>query len=487
MQPECLVNGTLATTFPFDQRTGVTKKSCDTAEAAWGKHPDYWDNAYFDGAYWHNGNPTPVKGYCTDVFFDYAKDFIRKQKAENKPFFAYISTNAPHGPFHSPEKYVEPYRNVNVQGMNAGGLLRLRHFYGMIANIDENVGKLRKFLEDEGIAENTIFIFTTDNGTASGEKVFNADMRGKKGSPYDGGHRVPLFVHWPAGKLDKGIDIEPVCHAVDIMPTLIELAKLTPNMELDGDGTSLVPLLHGGPVSESWNQRVLVTDSQRVKDPIKWKSSSVMTSQWRLINGKQLFDIDADPGQKNDIAAQHPAVVEKLRDFYEQWWAELEPTFKNDAPIQLGHPAENPARLTSHDWITNGSTPWNQQHIRRGVDSPNVTGFWNVEVMKAGQYEFRLRRWPVEANTPINAELAAGEPVPGSKAFRTQPGRGFKTLNSASVEIGGKKATVEFQEGALEAILKLDLPAGKTRLHTKFHGPDNYSVGAYYAYIRRLP
>ena len=450
-----------------------------------GQTPDYWDNAYFDGAYWHNGTPKKVNGYCTDVFFEYAKQFVLTQKSKNKPFFAYISTNAPHGPFHSPEKYVAPYRELALSGMKPQGLLRLKHFFGMIANIDDNVGKFRQFLESEGLAENTIFIFTTDNGTSTGANIFNASMRGRKGSPYDGGHRVPLFVHWPAGNLTSGKDIRPICHAVDILPTLVEMAGLESPKGFNPDGKSLVPLLNGQ-TNDSWDQRILVTDSQRVKDPIKWKSSSVMTSRWRLINGTQLYDIDKDPGQKKDIAKGHPDTVKRLRDFYENWWQELEPTFKIDAPIQLGHPQENPARLTSHDWITNGSTPWNQQHIRRGADSPNVTGYWNVEVVQAGEYEVRLRRWPVEANAPINAGLPAGQPVPGSRAFRTQPGKEFGNLDSASVKIWGQTTTVKFEKDAKEAVLNLKLPAGKTRLYTKFHGPEDYSVGAYYAYIKRL-
>ena len=164
-----------------------------------GQTPDYWDNAYFDGSYWHNKTPVAVEGFCTDVFFDYAKQFIKAQKAAGKPLLAYISTNAPHGPMHAPAASAEPYLDIELPAV-AGkkpkkGNLKLAHFFGMIANIDDNVGALRKFLDEEGLSENTIFIFTTDNGTAGGKNVFNASMRAGKGSPYDGGHRVPLFLH----------------------------------------------------------------------------------------------------------------------------------------------------------------------------------------------------------------------------------------------------------------------------------------------------
>lgn len=444
-----------------------------------GQTPDYWDNAYFDGSYWHNGSPEPVNGYCTDVFFDYAMKFITTQKAAGKPFLAYISTNAPHGPQHAPEEFAKPY--VDEHGV------RLGHFFGMIANIDYNVGKLRDFLKQEGLYENTIFIFTTDNGTASGDKVFNSRMRGKKGSAYDGGHRVPFFVHWPDGKMNNPLDVQPISHAVDILPTLIDLCGVSAPEGIDFDGQSIASLLRGTPdPAVKWNERILITDSQRVKDPIMWKSSSVMTSKWRLINGEELYDIKADPSQKSDVASAYPAEVRRLRDFYLGWWEELLPTFKQDTAIYLGHPNENPARLTSHDWITTGSTPWNQAHIRKGLDKPAVTGFWNVKVHQPGKYEIRLRRWPEESNQPINNGLKPGQAVPGVNAFRLTPGREFKTLNQAVIEICGKTVTADFDTDAVEAVLTTELPAGKTKLTASFNSPDGSSVGAYYAYIKRL-
>jgi arylsulfatase B len=444
-----------------------------------GQTPDYWDNAYFDGSYWHNGTPVPAQGYCTDVFFDYAKSFIKQSQADGKPFLAYISTNAPHGPLHAPEESAKPYLKNNKKG--------LAHFYGMIANIDDNVGKLRKFLSDEGLAENTIFIFTTDNGTAGGDKVFNAQMRGKKGSAYDGGHRVPFFMHWPAdAELNSGKDVTQLSHAVDVLPTLISLCKIPAPENIAFDGQSIESLLRGKPAENvNWDERILITDSQRVKDPIMWKSSSVMTSKWRLINGKELYDIKADPGQKADVASAYPAEVRRLREFYQGWWEELEPSFTKNTAIYLGHPKENPARLTSHDWITTKSTPWNQAHIRKGIDTPDNTGFWNVNVHQAGTYEIRLRRWPKESNAGINEGMKPGKPVPGSAPYRMTQGRKFN-LNRASVSIAGQEIEATFAADAKEAVLLADLPAGRTKLTTVFHSEDGSQVGAYYAYIKLL-
>ncbi len=439
-----------------------------------GQTPDYWDNAYFDGSYWHNGTPEPVTGFCTDVFFDYAKRFIKTQHEAGKPFLAYIATNAPHGPMHSPVDDSRPYQNEG-EG--------LANFYGMIANIDDNVGRLRGFLQAEGLAENTIFIFTTDNGSSSGWRKFNAGMRAGKGSEYDGGHRVPFFLHWPAKGWNQGRDVTPLTAHVDVLPTLIELCQLEAPANVQFDGTSIVPLL--SEQATDWPDRILVTDSQRVKDPIKWKQSAVMTSQWRLINGKELYDIRQDPGQQANVADQHPETVQRLRAFYDDWWTELTPTFSQATAIYLGHPRDNPARLTSHDWITTGSTPWNQQHVRRAVNGPGNTGFWNVQIVEPGNYKIRLRRWPEEADQPITAALPAGADVPGVRPYRAAQGVAVPAVQ-ASLQVGDQQSTAEVPADAKEVVFEMQLPEGKTTMAASFETAAGEVFGAYYAYVEKL-
>ncbi len=442
-----------------------------------GQTPDYWDNAYFDGSYWHNKKPVPVEGFCTDVFFDYAKRFIKAQKAAGKPFLAYISTNAPHGPMHAPEAFADPYLD------KVGGDVGLAHFFGMIANIDHNVGALREFLAAEGLAEDTLFIFTTDNGTSSGAKVHNAGMRGNKGSEYDGGHRVPFFAHWPEGGLTGGRDAPELAGHVDLVPTLIDLCGVAAPEGVKFDGRSLAPVLRGE-FDEPWPDRILVTDSQRVKDPIKWRKSAVMTSRWRLVNGEELYDIKADPGQKQDVASANPDAVGRLTEFYDAWWAELEPTFADATAISLGHPAENPARLTSHDWITTGGTPWNQAMVRRAVAGKGNLGHWTVNVVEAGDYEFRLRRWPEESGAAINAELPPGADVPGVKAMRTAPGQAIDAVR-ATLAIGDFSAEAEVPEGAVEVRFRLTLSAGRSQLDARFFDGSGKEYGAYFVYVEK--
>ena len=442
-----------------------------------GQTPDVWDNAYFDDTYFLNGTPTKFKGYCTDVFFENAKQFITEQAEANKPFVAYISTNAPHGPLHAPEESAKKYADQNK---------KLANFFGMIDNIDTNVGQLRAFLAEKNLAENTIFIFTTDNGTAGGQNVFNAQMRGKKGSQYDGGHRVPFFVYWPAGELNRPTDVKPITHAVDVLPTLIDLCKLKVEDKLQFDGKSIASLLRGKPDPEvDWNNRVMITDSQRVKDPIMWKTSSVMTSRWRLIDGKELYDMDADPSQKRDVAAAYPAEVRELRAHYQTWWEEIKPSFSDATAIIVGNPAENPARLTCHDWVCEVNPPWNQSAVRRAKTTPQGTGFWNIEVETAGKYRIELRRWPKEADAGVNDALPAGKPVPGLPAYRTMPGRGFKFV-SAKLSVADLKLETKFEDNAKGAVFTTDLPVGKTQLKGLFQTADGEDVGAFYVYVERL-
>lgn len=397
-----------------------------------GQTPDLWDNSYFDGRYFHNGRIVPAKGFCTDVFFNAAHEFIKTCAADKKPFLAYISTNAPHSPFHCPQKYLDLYKDQ--QGKVAA-------FFGMITNIDDNVGTTRKLLDDLGIAENTIFIFTTDNGTATGENVFNSGMRGKKGSPYDGGHRVPMFIHWPAAGLNQHRKIETLCHAVDVVPTLMEACEIPNKAQVKFDGVSLKNLID--PQSDiEWPERYLVTDSQRVVDPVKWKSSSVMSSKYRLINGKELYDIKADPGQKKDIAKDHPKVVADMRAFYDDWWADISPSFSQTTEIYLGDPDHPKVTMTAHDWLNTGP-PWHQGAIRgaKGGNKKKFDGHWAVKVLKEGNYQISLRRWPEEANHPINASLPPGDRVPGtSKAFRETPGIPLKAT-SAVLRLNGNEVS----------------------------------------------
>ena len=448
-----------------------------------GQTPDVWDNSYFDGHYFHNGEIVPAKGFCTDVFFEAGHAFIRRCVAEKKPFFAYIATNAPHGPLHCPQRYMDLYKDQKPE---------IAAFFGMITNIDDNLGKTRALLEELGVADNTILIFTTDNGTAGGNRVFNAGMRGAKGSEYDGGHRVPFFLHWPAGGMGSKHAVTEIAHAVDVAPTILDLTGSSKPDGLEFDGRSLRPLLDPK-VEADWPDRLLVTDSQRVVDPIKWRKSAVMSNRWRLVNGTELYDIKADPGQKTDVAGEHPEQVSRMREFYEDWWAELEPTFAKTTEIHLGAPGQDKVSLTCHDWIGPGPPPWNQSQVRRAgglkpkaMESARHQHHWAVKVVTPGSYAISLRRWPEEADQPIRAALPAGENVPGaSRAYRANAGVAIPAVG-AVLRIDDKEiARLPVGEDEREVTFTTALTTGSHRLAPFFLTAEGGEIGAYYAIVRK--
>ncbi|RUL86116.1 arylsulfatase [Tautonia sociabilis] len=418
-----------------------------------GQTPDVWGNDYFDDTYLDDGRPRPTVGYCTDVWFDAALQFIGDQADAGRPFFCEIATNAPHAPYRVPERYEAMYAN-NPEVPNAA-------FYGMITNIDENVGRLLSVLDERGLSRETLVIFMTDNGTAAGVRGgvgFNAGMRGQKGSPYDGGHRVPCFLRWPGGGLSGGRDVDRLSAHLDLLPTLIDLCGLSPPEGVAFDGKSLAPLLRAE--EADWPERVLVVESQRVENPIKYRQCAVMTERWRLVNGAELYDIEHDPGQSRDVADEHPEVVSVLRDQYERWWADVSREHGQVARIVLGSDRENPSRLTCHDWHE-ADPPWNQSMIRQGKVA---NGFWTVEVARDGLYEIELRRWPAEEPRPINDG-------PGPKA------------ETARVSIAGVDLSRPVGPEDLAVLFRTPLPAGPARLQTWLEGPEG-TRGAYFVSVR---
>lgn len=442
-----------------------------------GQTPDYWTNDYFDDTYFRNGVPEKFEGYCTDVFFREATKFIEKH--QNEPFFVYISTNAPHSPFMVEEKYYNLYKDH--EGLSD----RERVFFGMITNIDDNMGKLEKKLEELGLRENTIFIFMTDNGTATGHKVFNAGMRGHKGSQYDGGHRVPFFIHWENGAIEGGRDVEPVTTHADILPTLIDICNLTP---VDGpryDGVSLKPLLTDK--AKSWPERTLVIDNNRLQHPEKWRMSSVMTDEWRLVDGKELYHIDKDPGQEDDIAADHPGIVERLRAEYESWWDYVSTDFSKYEAYEIGVPGHEKVTLTCHELHTLGSVTWNQSQIRQPVKVINSKfdkGYYMIDVYESGTYAISLRRWPRESGYAFNeAPEQLGEDKPW---YESMPEGMVLNIEKASLEVGGLLLEKPVDMSAEEVTFKAKLSAGRQQLSTYFSTDEGEGINAFYVYIEPL-
>lgn len=280
-------------------------------------------NTYFDPAIRHNGKFVKTKGYCTDVFFAQALKWIDAQRKDQKPFFAYITPNAPHAPLQCPEEYSTRY---------AGKVdTNVAKFYGMIENIDDNFGRLLAKLDEWGIARDTLVIFMTDNGGTVGVKIFNAGMRAQKATPYEGGIRVPAFWRWPAGFRGER-DCDALTAHLDILPTLAEItgAKLPESLKLDG--RSLVPLLKN-PAAD-WPDRFLFTHVGRwtkgKATESKFENCSVRNAQFHFVNNTELYDLKADPGETRNVIAEHPHAVAEMRAAYDQWWSEILPTLENE-------------------------------------------------------------------------------------------------------------------------------------------------------------
>ncbi len=290
-------------------------------------------NTYFDPAILHNGRFEKTKGYCTDVFFGQALRWIETQK-DKRPFFAYITPNAPHTPLQVPAEYEKLY---------AGKVpANVARFFGMIANIDDNVGRLLEKLKALGIERDTLVILMNDNGGTAGLRVYNAGMRGGKVTPYNGGTRAASFWRWP-GTLSPG-DVDKLTAHIDVFPTLAELAgaKIPPAVAEALDGRSLVPLLTNP--NAPWPDRYLFTHvgrwaSGRAPDS-KYRSCSVRSPRYNLVCSSndgskkwELYDLKTDPGETKDIAAERQDVLSRMEAAYDMWWNEVLPCLENEQAV----------------------------------------------------------------------------------------------------------------------------------------------------------
>ena len=285
-------------------------------------------NKYFDPAILHNNTFVKTEGFCTDIFFNQAMDWMETQKGK-KPFFTYITTNAPHGPFIAPDSYKKKFEDAGLGGSTVG-------FYGMIENIDDNVGRLTAKLAEWGIEKETLLIFITDNGPSA--SIYNGDHKGKKGSVDEGGTRVPSFWRWP-GVLDPGTDVDRIANHYDILPTFAAIAGGSPKESDQLHGRSLVPLLQDP--KASWEDRYRVFHKGRwakgQAEASREGGFAVRNQRFRLVGRAALYDMENDPSQKNNVIAEFPDVAKQMNAVYDEWYDDALPNMVNeDAPL-TGH------------------------------------------------------------------------------------------------------------------------------------------------------
>ncbi|MDB5352983.1 MAG: arylsulfatase family protein [Planctomycetota bacterium] len=285
-------------------------------------------NTYFDPALFHNGTFEKTKGYCTDLFFQRAMGWMSDRRGSGSPFFALITPNAAHEPLQCPESYAKRHEGKVPRDV--------AKFYGMIENIDDNVGLLMKKLQEWGIAQDTLVIFLTDNGGTVGTRIFNAGMRGSKVTPYQGGTRVPSFWRWPAG-FRGGRDVPVLTAHIDIFPTLAAIAgvDLSEEVRSQVEGRTLWPLLKD-PAAD-WPDRELVTHVGRWNrgqaNRSKHANVSIRNARFTLVNDVELYDLKADPSETRNVIATHPDVVAHLRSSYDRWWQSILPRLENEDAI----------------------------------------------------------------------------------------------------------------------------------------------------------
>jgi arylsulfatase A-like enzyme len=430
-----------------------------TPEAGW---------PLIDGRLFRNGREERYRGHCTDVWFDEALAWMKRQKTAGRPFLCYIPTNAPHGPHIDLERFIAPYRKPGLPAA----------FFGMIAHVDERFGDLDRFLTAEGLRDNTLVIFMTDNGGTSGVKLFNAGLRAGKTTLYEGGHRVPCWIRWPAGGLGEPRDVAVPTQNTDLLPTLCELCGVPPVDRPERDrpyaGMSLAGLLRGSVADLP--ERTLVV--QYGQTPTK-HDACVIRGPWRLVKGRELYDVTSDRGQTRDVAAAHPDVVVRLRSDYETWWDGIAGSLDDFVPQSLGAEQEQTVEFTSGDWENIYAD--NVGFVRQAVGGP-TGGTWHVRVERPGRYEFVLRRWPPRAAAPLGGEAPTLAGIESQAAVRTFPG-----IAAAHVDIAGVEAKSTADPTAASATIIATLTPGPTTLKAWFADSAGQPLcGGFFVTVRRL-
>ena len=278
-------------------------------------------NTYRDPMLRHNGTFVRTEGYCSDVFVDEAIRWIGRQAQGDRPFFAYIPLNAPHDPLISPgPSWEAPFLD---RGLSTNAI----RYYAMIANLDTALGRLLDRLDEWKLDRNTLVVFMTDNGHSLPD-VYNAGMRGIKGSAYEGGTRVPSFWSW-RGTLPEGVDVKRLTAHLDFAPTVAELTGIPvpASVRAAWEGRSLVPLLRK--TDSPWANRFLFTHFGRWEagqsEASKFKTCSVRDERFSLVNNNELYDLSSDPGQVTNVIERYPAENAHLREAYEAWWKSVFP------------------------------------------------------------------------------------------------------------------------------------------------------------------
>ncbi|MCK5440463.1 MAG: arylsulfatase [Maribacter sp.] len=363
----------------------------------------HWGN-YFSPMLEHNGKIVKGDGFLVDDLTNHGLDFISKHQGE--PFFLYLPYNTPHSPMQVPDVYWDTFEDkeldLKYQGEEATNINHTKATLAMVENIDYNVGRITKKLEELGLEKNTIVIYLSDNGPNGWR--WNGGMRGRKGSTDEGGVRTSFFVQWK-NTIPSGKSVPQIASAIDLLPTLSSMANIDYVTKNPIDGRDLTPLLlHENP---NWEPRIVYNH---------WRGkTSIRTQKYRLDNEDHLYDMQKDHRQTTDISLQFPQLTDSLIKMKKNWLSEISPLSKesDNRPFTLGHPDYEYTQIPVRDGIPHGN-------IKRSNRHPNNTFFtswtsledsmtWDVEVLADGEFQVELYYTCKAENVGSLIELSLGE------------------------------------------------------------------------------
>ncbi len=451
--PPPLANGT---TRGFDEFYGF-------ASGHWGE--------YFSPELERNGRLTRGDGYIIDDFTNHAIRFIEQNK--DRPFFCYVPFNTPHSPMQVPDRFYDKFAGADLAmrardpGLESMDMTRAA--LAMCENIDWNTGRILQALVDLDLAENTIVLYFCDNGPNSWR--WNGEMKGRKGSTDEGGVRSPLLVRWP-GRIAPGTVVPQIAAAIDLLPTLAELAGIPLEGGKPLDGRSLAPLLLGKAID--WTDRIVFSHWNR--------RVSARTQRWRLDSQGALFDMLADPAQDRNVAAEHPEIAARLRRAVEEWkssvLAELE---RDDRPFTVGYPPGPTTRLPARDGVPHGN-------VKRSASAPNCSYFtnwtserdrmtWDIDVATSGDYQASVYYACASEDVGSVVELRCGHsrieavvaeahdpPLVGKEHDRASRGHESYVKDFKPMPLG----VIRLEQGRAELILQAKKVAGSQAMDVRY-------------------
>ncbi len=439
----------------------------------------HWNN-YFNSRLEENGQPRQTSGYINDVFTSRSIDFIKANK--NSPWFCYLAYNTPHTPWQVPDRYWEKYGQRQLKNQQA------RCAYAMVENIDENVGRLLEALDTAKLADHTIVVFLTDNGANSDR--YNAGMKGRKGSLHEGGSRVPCFIRFP-GRIPPQTRLAPITAHIDLLPTLCDYAGVPIAEELKLDGTSLVPLL--SPVAgraAPWPNRTLFCHWGGRPNRQRANRGAVRTDRWRAVRSKtwELYDMQADPGQRTDVAKDHPQVVKDLAGRFDRWWQDVTSEGFEPIPTEIGHPTAPVVTFPGHEAILqpargkgisyHGRAGWANDWVANWTD-PRATARWPIKAIAPGKYQVQLVYAASEESVGTQLQVSIGSakvstrilkpvpaaivPLPDRIARKEVPQRKWQSKSIGELSIEAGEGWLVIQAPSIPGSQAIDLKAIRLR------------------------